>query len=109
MTPSEPWLTDCHAAGVDPLVIEHTARNFWLMSIITRSEAPEASRSSIGFVTTLSKTLPNCPLKPSRSRVARLMSAQCVLRAQTIEPPFSNCSSDISKRCPPHADLPVTS
>lgn len=28
MTPSEPWLTDCHAAGVDPLVIEHTARNF---------------------------------------------------------------------------------
>jgi len=28
MTPSEQWLTDCRAAGVDPLVIEHTARNF---------------------------------------------------------------------------------
>ena len=28
MTPSEQWLTDCRTAGVDPLVIEHTARNF---------------------------------------------------------------------------------
>jgi len=28
MTPSDLWLNDCRSAGVDPLVIEHTARNF---------------------------------------------------------------------------------
>jgi hypothetical protein len=28
MTPSDLWLNDCRSAGVDPLVIEHTARNY---------------------------------------------------------------------------------